>query len=143
MSINKFQEKVFRTGCGSAVLYVCAAVFFAGMFYVGCGMGGGLKGQDGDESRVVAIQVADIKVYYDDLQKIVEGQFQKTIEDSGRPNSADLLSPMDQAQIESNVLNSIVEGNAGYYLAQKAGVKFTDSAMSREEEKQFRTFDSI
>ena len=133
MSINKFQEKVFRTGCGSAVLYVCAAVFFGGMFYT-CALGGRDKDQNGSGQRVVAVEIGDSPVYYDDLSRMIDQQRQQAIQQSGQGASPDALSPIDEAQIESRVLTGFVDQGVAFTLAEKAGVKFTDQAMSKQEE---------
>lgn len=136
MSINKFQETILKSGCGTAVLYVSAAVFFGGMFYLGCGLGGGIKNPNDPTARVVAVQVGEVPVYADDLAKMMNDQRQQTIQQSGRAGSPDAISPLEEAQIDANVLENAVSGNAAYSLALKRGVKFTDAAISKEEEKQ-------
>ena len=136
MSINKFQEKVFRTGCGSAVLYVCAAVFFGGMFYMGCGLGGGTNRQGGGDNRVVAFQVGDTPVYYEDFNRIVDRQRDQQKMQTGRMASPDALSPNDEANILGGVLTQYITSFGNIALAKKVGVKFTDAQITQTLEKE-------
>ena len=139
MSINKFQEKVFRTGCGSAVLYVCAAVFFGGMFYLGCGLGGGPKGPGGEDNRAVALEVGETPIYLDQFNQNVEQMREQRIMQSNRSASPDALAPMDEAEIEGGMLNSYVTTYGAVYLAKKAGVKFTDQQITSVFEKDMES----
>lgn len=133
MSINKFQEKVFRTGCGSAVLYVCAAVFFGGMFYLGCGLGGGGNDKEGNGARAVAFEVGDTPVYNDVFADNLRNQRESMLQRMGKPEGA--ISPMDEAEIEGQVIDGFVTSMGNIYLAKKAGVKFTDQQITQSLER--------
>ncbi len=142
MSINKFQEKIFRTGCGSVVLYISAAVFFGGMFYLGCGLGGNVNGQNSADNRIVAVDISGTPVYYDDINKMVEGQKASEIQQisqSGGTPSPDSISPVQEAKIYGDVLTQSIKGTATYLLAKKSGVVFSDDLITREEEKTFES----
>jgi len=136
VSINKFQEKVFRTGCGSAVLYVCAAVFFGGMFYLGCGLGGGGRGQGDQENRLVAFTIGDTPIYNDVFEENVRKMRDQRQMQAGRGASPDSLSPIDEVEIVGGMLNEYLTSYGTIALAKKAGVKFSDEQITGVFSKQ-------
>ena len=136
MSINKFQERIFRTGCGTAVLFVCAGVFFAGMFYMGCGMGARTSGANQDQEKKVAVTIGDSPLYAEDLSKMIEANRQRALQGvtEGGP---DALPPAQEAYVQGQTINQALEGVGFTYLAKKAGATFTDEAIKKAEMATF------
>jgi hypothetical protein len=108
-------------------------VFFGGMFYLGCGLGGGSNSGNGD-NRLVAFQVGDTPVYYDVFNQNVTAQREQMQMQKGGA-SADSLSPQEEAQIEAQVLDQYITSLGTIALAKKAGVKFSDQQITQALER--------
>jgi hypothetical protein len=137
VSINKFQEKIFRTGCGSAVLFVCAGVFFAGMFYMGCGTGARVSEQNEPQDQKVAIEIGDYPIYANDLTQQIEARRQQAIQQGQGGSGPDALPPKEEAYLQSGIIDQSIQGVGYAYLAHKEGVQFTDDAIRKEKQKDF------
>jgi len=138
VSINKFQEKIFRTGCGSAVLFVCAGVFLGGMFYAGCGLGGRTNNQAQDQERTVAVKVGDNPIYAEDLGKMMDNARQNALQRS-QVGGPDALPPSQEAYDSAMVINEALEGVGYLYLAKKAGATFSDDSIRKVEMADFES----
>lgn len=103
------------------------------MFYVGCGMGGGQNEQGGDH-RLVAFQVGDTPIYYDVFNENVQKQ-RDQMQMQSRQTGPDALPPIEEAQIEAEVINEYVTAFGNIALAKKAGVKFTDQQITTSLER--------
>jgi hypothetical protein len=87
---------------------------------------------------LVAFQVGDTPIYYDVFTEQVQNQRQQAL--TGRGAAPDVLSPIEEAQIEASVLNQYITSLGTIALAKKVGIKFTDAqitqALNKDVESQ-------
>lgn len=114
------------------ILYVCAAVFFAGMFYLGCGMGGDQnRGGERNEGGAVAFQIGNTPVLYEDFNNELSQQLEQQMGQGGTPES---VSPLMDAEMEAQLIQQDVQKYGTLELARRAGVKFTDDQIRKQME---------
>lgn len=119
MSITKFQDLMFKRGCGNAVLILCAAVFVGGMFY-NCGRSSAMNGP-GDEknkSPLVA-KVGKFEVTDRDVTDAAN-ESAKTLASQG------ITGFSAQMQSLATGLRQAVDQAATLYIAEKNNIQPKD-----------------
>ena len=122
MSISTFQEKIFKSGCGVAVLIFSAVAMGAGMVMGQCNGGSSLGDGGSSETAPIAVQIGEVSV----PAAQVEQQAQQMIAMQAGPTGAD---PKTSARAIAQVIDQQIQAAAAESWAREVGADTSDEAI--------------
>jgi hypothetical protein len=126
VSISTFQEKIFKSGCGVAVLVISAAAMAFSMVVGQCGRGGQMEGQN--QQGPVAIQIGEVSVPAMEIEQVAQQMLQMQPD----PNGGAKREAMALAQ----TLDGKVREVANLAVAKEIGADTSDEAIRALVTKQ-------
>jgi hypothetical protein len=123
VSISTFQEKIFKSGCGVAVLIFSAAAMGVGMVMGQCNRGNAMQDRGQTEGGPIAVQIGEVKIPAAD----VERQAQQMLAMSG-PSGADLKTT---ARTIAQVIDQQIQTAAAEAWAREVGADTSDEAIRK------------